>query len=139
MLSFIPALINYVSSLLSSIFDVAGLSLVVWGAGVALFKIAVTEVKLLSKKDHYLERGYDKLREDLAYRMILGLELFLAGDVIRLIAVPTQETLLRIGAVIVIRTVLVVVLNYEVGQSHHGGSGKRRGGIFGSLISKLRG
>lgn len=136
--SSVSDLVNNVSSFLASFFDAAGLALVVWGAGVALFKLVATEVSLLSRKRHYLERAYDKLREDLAYRLILGLELFLAGDVIRLIALPSQETLVRIGAVIAIRTILVLVLNYEIGQSHHKGISRKRSGFLGSLVNYIR-
>lgn len=111
----------------------------IWGSIVALVKLVRTEIALFSKKDHYLERAYDKLREDLSYRFILGLELFLAGDIVRLIAVPTIDTLIRIGAVIAVRTALVVVLNYEISKSHHERSSCKRAGFVGLIRNKLPG
>lgn len=99
---------------LAFFFDLMGIALVGWGAGMALAEVIKTEASLFAKKDHFLERSYDRLREDLGHRMVLGLELFLAGDIIRLISAPSFAAILRIGAVLAIRTALAFFLLYEI-------------------------
>ena len=60
------------------------------------------------------------LRVHFSQKLVLGLEFFLAGDIIRLIATPTTDVLIRVGAIIVIRTVLAYFLSREIRELRGG-------------------
>jgi len=55
-------------------------------------------------------------------KLVLGLEFFLAGDIVQTIVVPTWESLAILGGIVVIRTVLVYFLNVELRQGAKHGS-----------------
>lgn len=54
-------------------------------------------------------------RRDLGRAILLGLELFVAGDIIRTVALtPTLESVLALGGVVLIRTFLSVSIQVEL-------------------------
>lgn len=58
---------------------------------------------------------YRKLRQDMGRGILLGLELLVAADIIRTVAVtPTLEGVLVLGVVVLIRTFLSMSLQVEV-------------------------
>ena len=63
------------------------------------------------------------IRLAMGEKMVLGLEFFLAGDIVQTIVVPTWESLAILGGIVVIRTVLVFFLNMELRQgTKHAGA-----------------
>lgn len=54
------------------------------------------------------------IRLAMGEKLVLGLEFFLAGDIVQTIVVPTWESLAILGGIVVIRTVLVYLLNIEL-------------------------
>lgn len=56
------------------------------------------------------------IRLAMGERMVLGLEFFLAGDIIQTIIVPTWERLGILGGIVVIRSVIVYFLNLELSR-----------------------
>ena len=46
--------------------------------------------------------------------MALGLDFFLAGDIIGTIVVPSKDTLMLLGGIVVIRTVMAYFLAKEI-------------------------
>ena len=50
-------------------------------------------------------------------KMALGLDFFLAGDIIQTIVVPSKETLMVLGGIVVIRTVMAYFLAKEIEKS----------------------
>lgn len=63
------------------------------------------------------------IRLAMGEKMVLGLEFFLAGDIVQTIVVPSWESLAILGGIVVIRTVLVYFLNMELRQeAKHGGA-----------------
>jgi len=106
------SLAQFVSPI-SFVFDVVGILLVVIGGAIAIFEWLRGQVRHLQdreKQKHHLQ----DLRVHFAQKMVFGLEFFLAGDIIRLIATPTQDVLIRVGAIIVIRTILAYFLSREI-------------------------
>jgi len=73
------------------------------------------------------QRGVRKdpsaIRLAMGEKMVLGLEFFLAGDIVQTIAVPTWESLAILGGIVGIRTVLVYSLNVELLHAAKRGSG----------------
>jgi uncharacterized membrane protein len=63
------------------------------------------------------------IRLAIGEKMVQGLEVFLACDIIQTIVVPTRESLAILGGIVVIRTMLVHFLNKELNQGarHSGG------------------
>ena len=58
---------------------------------------------------------FKRYRRDLGESMLLGLEFLVAGDIIRTVIVEhTIESVLSLGLIVLIRTVLVFTINLEV-------------------------
>lgn len=94
-------------------FDTFGIFLVVFGGVIAVYEWALVQVRHIQNREQRKHQTQD-LRVHFAQRLILGLEFFLAGDIMRLIATPTNDALIRVGAIIVIRTVLAYFLAREI-------------------------
>lgn len=59
--------------------------------------------------------GYRRFRQDLGRGILLGLELLVAADIIRTVAVtPTLEGVLVLGVIVLIRTFLSTTLQVEL-------------------------
>jgi len=69
---------------------------------------------------------YRRLRQDLGHGILLGLELLIAADIIRTVAItPTLDGVIVLGLIVLIRTFLSVALQVEI----EGRWPWRRGGI----------
>ena len=59
--------------------------------------------------------AYRQLRHDIGYGILLGLELLVAADIIRTVAVaPTLENVSVLGLIVLIRTFLSISLQVEL-------------------------
>jgi uncharacterized membrane protein len=54
------------------------------------------------------------LRQVLGYHLLLGLEFLIAADIIDTLMKPTTQDLIRLGAIVAIRTVISYSLNLEL-------------------------
>jgi uncharacterized membrane protein len=62
-----------------------------------------------------VDSPYRRLRQDVGRGILLGLELMVAGDIIRTVAVePTLDSLAVLGGIVLIRTFLSVSLEVEL-------------------------
>jgi uncharacterized membrane protein len=87
--------------------DGAGVVVIVIGAAVAFVVAGVR----LSRRDGDAYRG---LREQLGKAILLGLELLVAGDIVRTVATsPTLISVAILGAIVLIRTFLSFSLEVE--------------------------
>src|SRR3989338_3562775 len=102
---------------LSFLFDVAGIVLVALGGILAVYewvRVQVVDIKDREKRKNQIQ----DLRIHFSQKIVLGLEFFLAADIIRLIATPSDtETLIRVGVVITIRTIVAYFLSKEIRES----------------------
>jgi uncharacterized membrane protein len=88
--------------------DAAGVAVIVIGAAIAF---AVGAVRL---SRHEIE-VYRRLRESLGRTILLGLELLVAGDIIRTVAAtPTLTGVAVLAAIVLIRSFLSVSLEVEI-------------------------
>jgi len=94
-------------------FDTFGIFLVIFGGVIAVYEWVMVQVTHLENREKRKHQTQD-LRVHFAQRLILGIEFFLAGDIMRLIATPTTDVLIRVGAIIVIRTILAYFLTLEI-------------------------
>ncbi len=61
-----------------------------------------------------VEESLRDVRIAIGEKMALGLDFFLAGDIIGTIVVPSKETLMILGGIVVIRTVMAYFLAKEI-------------------------
>jgi len=97
------------------LFDVFGIIIVVYGGGKAMYALLVREFKSENKKSRY--DRLKKLRHDFGYSLVFGLEFFLAGDIIKTVVTPSWDDLGKLGALVVIRSILSFFLNKEIDKN----------------------
>lgn len=93
------------------IFDTVGVLLVTWGGVIAILGLIE---KAFGSRPESKKKLHVIYRADFASKMILALEFFLAVDIIKTVVSPTFEALGKLGALVVIRTVLNYFLNNDV-------------------------
>lgn len=87
--------------------DLIGVAIIVVGIVVAMTRAAV----LLYRR----AGSYRLLRHDIGRAILLGLEVLVAADIIRTIAVdPSLESVLVLAAIVLVRTFLSVALEVEL-------------------------
>ncbi len=93
--------------------EVTGLGLDVLGVAVVVLGIAVAAVKaVVGAAPH---AGYTGFRQNVGRSILLGLELLVAADIVRTVAVkPTLESVAILGGIVLIRTFLSVTLEVEL-------------------------
>jgi uncharacterized membrane protein len=98
----------------------ANVARVIEGAGVIIMAIGLAVVLLRYLYDA-LRKGtgnYRRLRVNLGRVILLGLEILIVGDIIRTIIVETSvQSVLVLGLIVVIRTVLSFALEVEISGS----------------------
>ncbi len=61
------------------------------------------------------DRAYDRLRRNLGRTVLLGLEVLVAGDIIRTVALdPSLEAVAALGGIVLIRTFLSFTIETEI-------------------------
>ena len=94
---------------IGKVIDLLGVSAIILGIFFALMQFLRS---ILQPKQ--LDHSYDMLRQNLGRTLIIGLELLIAGDIVRSIAVPPSFTTVGILAIIVlIRAFLSVQIGNE--------------------------
>ena len=91
-----------------------GVAVVLWGILEAIIGLTRGGWSVLTRKISRIE--LDVIRLTMVGKMVLGLEFFLAGDIIQTIAVPTWNSLAILGGIVVIRTVIVYFMNLELSR-----------------------
>jgi uncharacterized membrane protein len=94
--------------------EVFGVGMVLWAVLEAFAGLGRRGWSLLMQRTARGDLG--AIRLAMGEKMVLGLEFFLAGDIVQTIVVPTWESLAILGGIVVIRTVLVYFLNLELKQ-----------------------
>jgi uncharacterized membrane protein len=93
------------------------------GAALDVVGVALIAFGLLISASRYLAAyfgsaeidAFRRLRQDIGRAILLGLEILVAADIIRTVAVtPTVESVLILAGIVAIRTVLSISLQVEV-------------------------
>jgi uncharacterized membrane protein len=93
------------------------------GAALDLIGVVVIAIGLLIAALRYVAGffseaaldAYQKLRQDIGRAILLGLEILVAADIIRTVAVtPTLESVAILGVIVVIRTFLSLSMQVEI-------------------------
>ena len=98
--------INNVNLLL----NIVGALIIIWGVFIALVQFLKKEIE---GKDKAMQLN-EAIRIRLGGYLVLALEFFIAGDIIKTIITPTWESLGILGAIVVIRTVLSYFLTKDL-------------------------
>jgi len=86
--------------------DGAGVLIIVIGLGVSTFQYLARRPR---------DNPYREYRQNLGRTILLGLELLVAGDIIRTVAVaPTLKNVLVLGVIVLIRTFLSISIQLEL-------------------------
>ncbi len=97
------------------IIETIGMAVDVAGVLVIVVGILLATAKALLSQPPVGHNRYSSYRQSLGRAILLGLELLVAGDIIRTVAVsPTLENLAVLGAIVLIRTFLSFSLEMEV-------------------------
>lgn len=92
--------------------ELLGVAVVTWGSVHGLILLMQRGWDLLFSREP--GSSLRDIRIAIGEKMALGLDFFLAGDIIGTIVVPSQEALLLLGGIVVIRTVMAYFLAKEI-------------------------
>lgn len=92
--------------ILAGVFGFAGAALIVYGGLRAAIKVLILELG----KHAYV---YNQIRNEFTSKIVFGLEFLIAADILRTLIAPTQQEIINLGAVVVIRTILGHFLQRE--------------------------
>lgn len=101
-------------NLVADLIALVGGTIMVGGALVSFYRLCRVELAALRRQP--MEAGRRTLRHHLGYYILLGLEFIVVADVLRTIIHPGWEELLILAAVVLIRTVISVTLNWELSR-----------------------
>jgi len=90
--------------------NIIGALITIWGILVSLFEFLKKEFSDRSKVIQLNEA----IRIKLGSYLVLALEFFIAGDIVKTIITPTWESLGILGAIVVIRTILSYFLTKDL-------------------------
>ncbi|MBI2935042.1 MAG: DUF1622 domain-containing protein [Chloroflexi bacterium] len=95
-----------------SIGAVAGL-IIVYGVIAGLSDLIRVEFRRL-KTGEEKPAAFERVRYDIGFHLLLGLEFLIAADIIRTIVKPNLQELAVLGGIVAIRTVLSYFLGKEI-------------------------
>ncbi len=101
--------------------EALGIVVVLWGILEAFAGLVQRGWSVLAR--HAARKDLGAIRLAMGEKMVLGLEFFLAGDIVQTIVVPTWNSLAILGGIVVIRTVIVYFMNLELSR------GAKQGGV----------
>lgn len=64
--------------------------------------------------------AFEKIRYDIGFHLLLGLEFLIAADIMRTIVRPSLEELAILGGIVAIRTVISYFLGKEINRQDRG-------------------
>ena len=88
----------------------AGAVLIIYGGFRAIIKVLFLEFSRPAFT-------YDQIRREFTDKIVFGLEFLIAGDILSTLLSPTQQDLINLAVVVVIRTVLGYFLSKETPES----------------------
>ncbi len=90
--------------------NIIGALITIWGIVISLFEFLKKEI---SQRKESIQLN-EAIRIKLGSYLVLALEFFIAGDIVKTIITPTWESLGILGAIVVIRTILSYFLTKDL-------------------------
>jgi len=106
--------LEYVSTFIAAILGYVGISIILYGSAKGIVEF------VFGFFDH--EKHIPHIRIELAKHLSLGLEFFVGKDMIGTIVNPSWDELGKLGAIIALRTVIALFLDYELKKMEGGDS-----------------
>ena len=97
-------------NIISFVLNVIGALITIWGIVVSLFEFLKKEI--LNRAETI--KLNEAIRLKLGSYLVLALEFFIAGDIVKTIITPTWQSLGILGAIVVIRTILSYFLTKDL-------------------------
>jgi len=101
---------------LETFVGITGMVLGVFGALFIVYGATIAIAELLAREMRIRKLSYRDIRWVFTTRILIGLEFFVAADVIKTILEPTFQDLIILGSVVTIRTVVSYFLGKEVSE-----------------------
>lgn len=92
--------------------EMTGIAVVLWGAIEGLIGLLLRVKSVLLRRQQHVP--ISNIRVTIGEKTALGLDFFLAGDIIQTIVIPSWESLAMLGGIVVIRTVIAFFLNKDL-------------------------
>ena len=92
--------------------EMVGIAVVLWGAIEGLIRLLLRIKSALVREPQLAPISH--IRIAIGEKTALGLDFFLAGDIIQTIVIPSWESLAMLGGIVVIRTVIAFFLNKDL-------------------------
>lgn len=105
---FLELVVEYVVPWIEAI----GVAIVLWGVVEALVRLLRRTWAITFTGDRIL--NFRDIRLRIGEKLVLGLEFFLAADIIRTIVVPSWESLGILAGIVAIRSLIVYFLHLEM-------------------------
>lgn len=99
---------------LETFIGITGTVLGTFGALFIAYGAAIAMVELLARETRIRKQSYRDIRWTFTTRILIGLEFFVAADVIKTILEPTFQDLIILGSLVTIRTIVGYFLGKEV-------------------------
>jgi len=100
--------------IITMVISMLGAAVVVWGVIEAVFNFV--KLKVAAMREDQIGAN-EALRQRLGAHLLLGLEIFIAADIISSVVSPTWDKVGILAAIVAIRTVLSYFLRMEVRQT----------------------
>jgi uncharacterized membrane protein len=94
----------------SFVLNIIGALITIWGIIISFFEFLKKEI---SKSKDAIQLN-EAIRIKLGSYLVLALEFFIAGDIVKTIITPTWQSLGILGAIVVIRTILSYFLTKDL-------------------------
>ena len=104
-------------NVLSFILNIIGALITIWGVIICFAEFLRKE---FSRKEDPVQLS-EAIRIKLGSYLVLALEFFIAGDIVKTIITPTWESLGILGMIVVIRTILSYFLTKDIKKTRREG------------------
>ena len=89
-----------------------GLGVILWGAVLGAIQFVRLEIRRFKQPVSIDDR--EEIRHQMGYYLLLGLEFLVAADIVHTVLTPTLQDLAVLAAIVGIRTVISVSINWEL-------------------------
>jgi uncharacterized membrane protein len=97
-----------------TIIDAIGLFLSLFGAAIIVYGGIGAIIKIIAKEIQRQSLEYNAIRMDFTSKIMIGLEFFIAGDLMKSILMPNLNEVVILAIIVAIRTVVGYSLNQEI-------------------------
>ena len=105
-------MLHMVINTISFVLNLIGAAITIWGIIISLLEFLQKEI--FNRKEVAVIQLNEAIRLKLGSYLVLALEFFIAGDIVKTIITPTWQSLGILGAIVVIRTILSYFLTKDL-------------------------